>query len=655
MEAPDSLADAGGGGAALAASGARPDLLRLVSDPDVQIRRRSALAIGRVGLSAGLPALIAALGDPEPEVRQMAAFALGLIGDAAASDALLASLGDPAPVVQGRAAEALGRLGRVEAAAAIGELTIRLVRTSQVTQVAADEMAYPLDAESETFRLAVLALARLRRFAPLAAAVLAENQQPLVRWWPVAYALSEVADPGAVPALVTFIRSGGVGALQAARGLGAIGTAEAVDELRSMLDHPSTSADLRVAIVEALAARPDAGSRAPLLELLRRRDSSPELRLEIVRALADLGVLEAVDDVLDLVAHPWPPLRAAALEAIAVLDAQLFTTVLSGLDRDPHWSVRAVLAQTLGRLESPVGIPRLIQMLADDDQRVVPSVLASLTRLRAPEVETILRTHLESSDPVVRMAAARGIGDLRVPEAEPWLVQAYERGSSDADYVARAAALTALAEYATPSAIAGLRRGLEDKNWAVRRQTLTLLTDVGHSATDEMTGRPAPTDRSPESYGAETLVRPSVSPHAYVDTEKGTIQIELAVLDAPLTVDNFIGLARQRYFDGLPLHRVVSQSLVQGGDRRGDGEGGPGYTIRDELNQRPFLRGTIGMSRDWPDSGGSQFFFARQPVPSLDGRYTAFGTVVSGLDVLDSLRAWDRVERIRIWDGSTVQ
>lgn len=639
--------------AAAEVPGTRPDLLLLVADPDVQIRRRAALAIGRIGLSAGLPALVAALGDAEPEVRQMAAFALGLIGDGSATDALLAALGDPAPVVQGRAAEALGLLGRVESATAIGELLTRLMRTTQVTMVAADEMSYPLDSEIEAFRLAILALARLKRFEPLAGAILAENQQPLVRWWPVAYALSEVADPGGVPALVTFIRSGGVGAILAARGLGAIGNAEAVGELRSMLDQSATSAGVRLAIVEALVARPDPDARTALSELLRRSDSTPELRLEAVRALARLGTLDVVEDVLDLMAHPWPPLRIAALEAIASLDTQLFTTVLSGLDRDPQWSVRAALAQTLGRLDSAVGLPRLIQMLEDDDQRVVPSVLTSLARLRAPEIEGVLRRHLESSDPVVRMAAARGLGDLRVPDAEPWLTQAYERGLSDSDHGARAAALTALAEYATPAAIETLRRGLEDKNWAVRRQTLTLLADVGDSSVDEMTGRPAPTDRSPDSYGVATLVRPIVSPHAYIETEKGTLQIELAVLDAPLTVDNFITLARQRYFDGLPLHRVVSQSLLQGGDRRGDGEGGPGYTIRDELNQRPFVRGTIGMSRDWPDSGGSQFFLTRLPMPSLDGRYTAFGTVVSGFEVLDTLRAWDRIERVRIWDGST--
>ena len=88
-------------------------------------------------------------------------------------------------------------------------------------------------------------------------------------------------------------------------------------------------------------------------------------------------------------------------------------------------------------------------------------------------------------------------------------------------------------------------------------------------------------------------------------------------------------------------HRVVADFVVQGGDPRGDGEGGPGYTIRDEINQRPYLRGTVGMALDWADTGGSQFFITHSPQPHLDGRYTVFGQVVAGMDVVDAMQQWD--------------
>ena len=145
---------------------------------------------------------------------------------------------------------------------------------------------------------------------------------------------------------------------------------------------------------------------------------------------------------------------------------------------------------------------------------------------------------------------------------------------------------------------------------------------------------------------------PPVSTQVYLDTARGTIQVELAVLDAPLTVENFTTLARKGFFDGLPVHRVVPDFVVQGGDPRGDGEGGPGYSIRDELSERPFLRGTVGMALDWADTGGSQFFITHSPQPHLDAKYTVFGRVIAGMDVVDKIEQWDVIRRIRIWDGA---
>src|SRR4029077_16958147 len=119
--------------------------------------------------------------------------------------------------------------------------------------------------------------------------------------------------------------------------------------------------------------------------------------------------------------------------------------------------------------------------------------------------------------------------------------------------------------------------------------------------------RPAPgTPIAP--YDTPELVDPKVSPHAFIETAKGTIEIELTVLDAPQTVQNFIALARKGYFNGLQIHRVVPNFVIQGGDPRGDGSGGPGYSIRDELNDRPCLRGTGGRALSGPDPGRGPFF-----------------------------------------------
>ena len=162
---------------------------------------------------------------------------------------------------------------------------------------------------------------------------------------------------------------------------------------------------------------------------------------------------------------------------------------------------------------------------------------------------------------------------------------------------------------------------------------------------------PAP-GRPIAPYDDPALIGPTTSPHVFLETAYGTLEFELAVLDAPQTSRNFIELARKGFFNGLEIHRVVANFVVQDGDPRGDGEGGPGYTIRDELNDRPYLRGTVGMALEWRDTGGSQFFITHSPQPHLDARYTAFGHVVNGMDVVDKIKAGDIIQRLRVWDGS---
>jgi cyclophilin family peptidyl-prolyl cis-trans isomerase len=190
---------------------------------------------------------------------------------------------------------------------------------------------------------------------------------------------------------------------------------------------------------------------------------------------------------------------------------------------------------------------------------------------------------------------------------------------------------------------------------AVRAAQLLRTLDPNAGADLDMQIRPAPTTVAADVYQAPRLVSPPVSTQLYIDTDRGTIQVELAVLDAPLTVDNFVTLARKGFFNGLSVHRVVPDFVVQDGDPRGDGEGGPGYTIRDEMNERPYLRGTVGMALDpWPDTGGSQWFITHSPQPHLDAHYTVFGRVVSGMDVVDKIQQFDVIRAIRVWDGQTM-
>jgi cyclophilin family peptidyl-prolyl cis-trans isomerase len=402
--------------------------------------------------------------------------------------------------------------------------------------------------------------------------------------------------------------------------------------------------------MRGIAAHRDARGGAVMRRLITSPRIDQNLQLEAITALAQLRDPGATELLIDLVSAQWPAARAAALNALAKTDLDTFITSISALDPDAHWSVRASLASTLGELGRERAQPALTQMLSDNDQRVIPAVLDALAKVGATNAAEVLTARLASDDPVVRGAAARGLATIKAPGAAAALAAAFTAGQRDGLYVARTAALDALAALDPAAARPILTTALADRDWAVRVRAAEKLRAL--DATAEISSmRPAPPQNVPELADLDAMIAPKFSPQAYIDTSKGTIQFELAVLDAPRTVANFLALVRKNYFRGVQLHRVVPDFVVQDGDPRGDGEGGPGYTIRDELNQRPYLRGTVGMALDWADTGGSQFFITHSPQPHLDARYTVFGQVVSGMDVVDRLQQWDTINSIRVWDG----
>jgi peptidylprolyl isomerase/peptidyl-prolyl cis-trans isomerase B (cyclophilin B) len=131
----------------------------------------------------------------------------------------------------------------------------------------------------------------------------------------------------------------------------------------------------------------------------------------------------------------------------------------------------------------------------------------------------------------------------------------------------------------------------------------------------------------------------------------GEIRIELYPDTAPKTVENFVTLAKKGFYDGLTFHRVEPGFVAQGGDPKGNGTGGPGYTVKAEFNQRKHVRGTMAMARaNHPDSAGSQFYICFQPAPFLDGKYTVFGQVTSGMEHVDKIQIGDKMKSVRILD-----
>ena len=346
------------------------DLLVLIRDKEARVRRRAALALGRVGLSEALPFLSERLKDEEPEVRQMAAFAMGVIGDPAARGALLEALTSPDPMLQGRAAEALGLIGDKADAPAVGNMVRAHVVAGVLRPIAADNMDYPLSPPIEAARLGLYALARLGNYDALAAAVVDERGAPVSAWWPVAYALQRVGDPRAAPPLTSLLTQGRYTASFAIRGLAAAKDTPAIPQLRTLVQERKADQAVVIQAIRALAAMGDAGVVPMLSRMMTDASLDEALRSESVTAFATLADRSAEETLIDLLFDRRPLVRAQATRALARVAPENFVATLSGLDADADWTVRVAQATALGGLPAGAGVPRLQLMLEDRDNRV---------------------------------------------------------------------------------------------------------------------------------------------------------------------------------------------------------------------------------------------------------------------------------------------
>ena len=632
----------------------RDELSRRLRDPDRGLRRRAALAAGRIAAPELVPPLVELMNDQEVEVRRMAAFALGLAASPLAVERLLASLKDADGQVRGRAAEALGRIGDARAALPIARLVVdSLPKTIDRMTVRGDEPGAAAGEWSEQ-RLALFALARLKD-VPAARIALLDGARPRFDWWASTWVAMRLESPELRPVLAAAVASDE--ALQralGARGLGALADASAVELLLPLTrDRDETVA---MQALRALDAIGDGRARAAATAALDA--ASDVVRREALRTLSRLPPDASLGErLVRQVGSRDPWIRAAALEALAANDRGDFALVLSGMDPDRDFRVRAALAAALGRGGDEMSVGILHAMLRDDDPRVVSAVLGALAEARGKDSLDTLRRHLEHPDLGVRVAAAEAVSGLSPAAMSEPLVAAWRRGLGDGDgeLEARIASLLALAAQKDAAARAGLAEAARrDPSRALRARAALLLREAGGEAVDP---GPQQVSRAPLDYRAAMAPYdpragvPLYTPRAFLKTRHGTIEIHFDVVEAPLTTAAFLSLARRGFYDGLSFHRVEPGFVVQGGCPRGDGNGGPGYALRCEITRRAYGRGSVGMALSGKDTGGSQFFITLQPQPQLDGGYTLFGQVVAGMDVVDRIRPGDLIEGVTVWTG----
>ncbi len=243
---------------------------------------------------------------------------------------------------------------------------------------------------------------------------------------------------------------------------------------------------------------------------------------------------------------------------------------------------------------------------------------------------------------------------------------------TDRDYNdAQLAILSALVKLDKTRAIGQLATALNHYDYLVRRHAANLIKEndllkdfpkLGE--TEAKVGTVKPYDEKFKSKLGQVLnlekdylravSRKNGSVKAVFTTEKGAFTINFLPEDAPLTVDNFIKLAKSGYFNGVAFHRVVANFVVQDGDPRGDGNGGPGWSIRDEINTVPYKRGAVGMALSGKNTGGSQWFVTHSPQPHLDGGYTVFGKVnETDMKIVDNLARGDKILSVKIIENGS--
>ena len=631
-------------------------LQRSVQDPDSIMRAQAAVAIGRIGDPAGTPLLLRLLDDPDTSVQAAAAFGLGMLRDSAASEELArrvaafpAVAGDPEHIEM---VTALAKIGGPVATRALDDLLQRHPPAS-----------YSGDPATATALLEWWRLGRRAGTARLIEYVRSGQGAWRRNATFSATRLRLAAAAGAF--LAAAADSASLTRSYAARGLTApladsahLAPSAFVGALRGLLG--DSAAEVRITALRSLATFRDSGLAG--LAQSRLVDPDPNAVVQAISTLGALGGSRAVQVLEERVAQGGSfAVRHAALLALAQAAPARVPAAAGAWRGEADWRMRAALAEALGVAATDSARAMLIALAADSDARVVGAVLGALPEA-APKGDAALRAlaraKLAHPDAFVRAAATDLLDREADPALVPDLVAAYRRAARDDASDARLSAVRALADVAAVDAAARARverdfLGVVPRSgdYLVRR---AVAEGFGAGVERQYWGDvlPVETGRSAADYRdiAERLWLPALEggslPQVTIETDRGNITLILYAADAPLTVQNFLRLVDRRYFDGGRFHRVVPNFVAQDGDPRGDGNGGPGWVIRDEINPRRYGGGAVGMALSGPDTGGSQFFITHSPQPHLDGGYTMFGQVLQGDAVLHQIVQGDRIRRI---------
>jgi len=608
---------------------ARVQQWTLNSDPE--IRARTAYMIGIVGDTAYRASLAKLLDDDAKVVRLEAIFAAGQVADSSYMPWLLRYSADGDSAVKSRAIEALSKVGNESSA-------------RQLIAILADSLEKP------HFRaLAAESVHRLRDALSFGALVAqAANPDVTIRE-KVFFALARRANAQALPFYVKGVKdSSRQIRIYSLNALSRVGDRSVLADIAPLLQED----DWRVKYY-SLGVLDKVRASESVLQVVSLLNSKEHVyvRRAAIRVLGDLGDTSATKYLFPLLGDKDINLANEALSSIVRLLKERAEPYITPFATSSDARKRQGAAEASENLKSTNewDIPG---KLAEDR---VPSVRAAacqaLLQWEQQKVRTdYLAKAVADSDLVPVVLACDQIASGHLYRYVPDLSSAYERAvAADNDDI-KAAILGTFAEFGDSlthsaqldSIVAG---ALRDENRSVRLLAERVATMLGLPFTPS--DLRYVTDITPETYSA-VYAPSSTNPVAEIKTIKGTIRIVLLRSAAPKTVANFIKLAKSGYYDNRVWHRVVPDFVIQDGCSRGDGWGGPGYEIRCEYNDLPYNTGSVGMATSGKDTGGSQYFICQSAQPHLNGRYTLFGNVIQGMDVVEKIEVGDRIKSVKI-------
>ena len=665
------------------------DLMQLLANQSPVVRKRAALAAGRIGDEGAVRSLTYVLErDTDTSVRAMAAFALGEIEAESGANPLITVLKNTnAPVeIRARAIEALGKI----AAALPREQEARQRELgSAILDALKYELIRPVRGLPDTSVSLLGLTAALRSRPPDAGPTIAkflDNPNSRVRA-DAANALARLRLKDGLEQLRKLASN--IDPIVRANALRVLGIAEDKPSYETLLAHAVDDRDSRVRVnaIRALAALKDPRAAGPLL---KRGQSISQLN-EVLEIATTLGRLLAQKD--DQAAVAWlrklnESLNHTAPEVdlafVRIAPATYLADFGSGdqARRKVHktillnWRAAAGIANGLGEIAAlPASVTNKSQLAATAEnllramldyrnsglnintlvavhsEYAIPDVLRALAAFKPQDLASVARAQFNESDVIIRSTAADLLGDLPLSDENTRaLAAAWPQAANDTLNDAALSILDALGKQKSAAANVQIKEALKSGDALVRRRAVTILKTNGAGDFSSQIGT-VHTRNTVADY-TRALARIGKNVRAVVTTSKGSFTIELLPEAAPLTVDNFVQLAQRDYFRNVTIHRVVPNFVIQDGDPRGDGNGGPGYTIRCEINEVPYDRAAVGMALSGKDTGGSQWFVTHSPQPHLDGGYTVFGRVVAGMDVVDKIVRGDVIQSVVIRQGA---